>query len=87
MARGRLRRVKVAVASPYLNFVFLNFIFTLGRLSSDEFSLNLDVFLGHQDRLLIVDGFGFPFGIDFDDFLCFVPERHCSYNESTCFYI
>ena len=34
-------------ASACLNVFFLNFMFSLGRLSSDELSLNLDVFLGH----------------------------------------
>ena len=33
---------------PYLIFIFLNFIFSLGRLSSDELSLNLDVLLGRM---------------------------------------
>ena len=33
---------------PYLNFILLNFIFSLGRLSSDELSFNLDVFLGRR---------------------------------------
>ena len=43
VARRRPRRVKAAVASPYLNSIFLNLIFSLGRLSSDALSLNLDM--------------------------------------------
>ena len=44
-AQGVLRFVS---ASPYLKFISLNFIFSLGRLSSDELSLNLDVLLGRR---------------------------------------
>ena len=43
VARRRPRRVRVAVASPYLSFIFLNFIFSSGRLSSDELSLNISL--------------------------------------------
>ena len=39
VARRCPRLVSVAVASPYLNFICLNFIFSSCRLSSDELSL------------------------------------------------
>ena len=48
VARRHPRRVSVAVASPHQNFIRLNFILSLGRLSSDELSLNSDVFLGRR---------------------------------------
>ena len=40
-ARRRPRRVWMRFTSPYLNSIFLDFIFSLGRLSSNELSLNL----------------------------------------------
>ena len=38
----------MCLASPYLIFIFLIFIFSLGRLSSDELSLDLNVLLGRK---------------------------------------
>ena len=43
--------LRLVLASPYLNSFFLNFIFSLGRLFSDESSLNLDVFIAHPGPL------------------------------------
>ena len=38
----------MCLASPYLIFIFLILIFSLGRLSSDELSLDLNVLLGRK---------------------------------------
>ena len=48
VARRRPGRVKIRAQLPLPEFHLSEFDFSLGRLSSDELALNLDVFLGRK---------------------------------------